>query len=46
MRQAIARLESVEFGSFEANRFHLFLSRPGSAGTVYSKLAEFSFTAA
>lgn len=46
MRQAMARLDSVEFGSFEADRFHLFLSSPGAAGTVYSKLAEFPFAAA
>lgn len=46
MRQALARFESTEFGSFEASCFHLFLSRPGSAGTVYTKLAAFPFTAA
>lgn len=44
MRQTIARMDSLEFGSFEADRFYLYLSRPGSAGSVYSKLAEFPFT--
>jgi RNA 2',3'-cyclic 3'-phosphodiesterase len=44
MRQTIARIESLEFGSFEADRFHLYLSRPGPAGSVYSKLVEFPFT--
>ena len=41
IRQAIAKIESLDFGSFEANRFYLYLSRPGSAGSVYTKLAEF-----
>ena len=41
MRQAIANLESFDFGTVETDRFHLYESRPGSAGTVYSKLAEF-----
>lgn len=41
VRQAIAKLESLDFGSFEADRFHLYLSRPGPAGSVYTKLAEF-----
>jgi RNA 2',3'-cyclic 3'-phosphodiesterase len=43
MRQSIAQIDSLEFGSFDADRFHLYLSRPGSAGSVYSKLAEFPF---
>ena len=41
MRNAIANLQSFDFGSVETDRFHLYESRPGSAGTVYSKLAEF-----
>ena len=41
MRTAIARLDSSDFGSFETDRFYLYESRPGSAGTVYSKIAEF-----
>lgn len=44
MRQAIARTDSLEFGSFHVERFHLYLSRPGSAGSVYSKVAEFPLT--
>ncbi|MGI8741486.1 MAG: RNA 2',3'-cyclic phosphodiesterase [Bryobacteraceae bacterium] len=46
MQQAIAKFESLEFGSAEADRFHLYLSRPGSAGTVYTKLAEFKLAGA
>jgi 2'-5' RNA ligase len=41
MRDAITRLDSSDFGSVETDRFYLYESRPGSAGTVYSKLAEF-----
>lgn len=45
MRQAIAQLDTVDFGAFEADRFHLYLSQPGAAGSVYTKLAEFPFAA-
>jgi 2'-5' RNA ligase len=41
LRQAIAKLDSVEFGSFEATTFYLYLS----AGGVYTKLSEFRFAA-
>ena len=40
IRQAIAQLPSVEFGAFEADRFHLYLSKPGPAGSIYTKLAD------
>ena len=43
LREAIERLESVEFGSFPADRFHLFRSQPGSAGSIYTKLSEYPF---
>jgi 2'-5' RNA ligase len=43
LRQAIARIESAEFGTFEANSFFLYLSKPGAAGSVYTKLEEFGF---
>ena len=41
LREAIAHLESVEFGSFAAHSFHLYRSQPGAGGSVYHKLAEF-----
>jgi len=41
LRQAVAALPSLEFGSFAADRSFLYLSRPGPAGSVYTKLAEF-----
>jgi len=45
LRSAIAQLESVEFGTFQVDRFHLFRSQPGSAGSIYTKLSEFLFEA-
>jgi 2'-5' RNA ligase len=44
LREAIAALHSLDFGHFEADRFFLYQSRPGRAGSVYTKLAEFLFT--
>lgn len=41
LRQAIAQLDSLEFGRFRPAQFHLYLSRPGPRGSVYSKLASF-----
>jgi 2'-5' RNA ligase len=43
LRSAIAQLESVEFGAFEVDRFYLFRSQPGSAGSIYTKLSEYVF---
>jgi 2'-5' RNA ligase len=39
--EAIAALPSLDFGGFSADRFFLYQSRPGPAGSVYTKLAEF-----
>ena len=39
--QAVARLPSLDFGSFTADRFHLYQSRTAPTGSVYTKLAEF-----
>jgi 2'-5' RNA ligase len=46
LRSAIAQLESVEFGSFAVNRFYLYRSQPGPAGSIYTKLCEYPFQAA
>ena len=45
LRGAIAKLESAEFGSFEADRFYLYRSQPGSAGSIYTKLSSYPFQA-
>ena len=43
LRNAIAQLETSEFGVFLADRFFLYRSQPGSAGSIYTKLSEFPF---
>jgi 2'-5' RNA ligase len=43
LREAIQRGADLEFGSFTATRFHLYQSRPGPGGSVYTPLAEFPF---
>ncbi len=43
LRGAIEKLDSLEFGSFTADRFFLFRSQPGSAGSIYTKLSEYRF---
>jgi RNA 2',3'-cyclic 3'-phosphodiesterase len=45
LRNAAATVESAEFGSFQVDRFYLFRSQPGSAGSIYTKLSEFPFQA-
>lgn len=45
LQSAIAQLESLEFGCFQASRFYLYRSQPGSAGSIYSKLLEYPFQA-
>jgi RNA 2',3'-cyclic 3'-phosphodiesterase len=44
LRQAVADLESVDFGSFNAASFCLYRSQPGAAGSIYTKIAEYRFT--
>lgn len=44
LRQAVADLVSVDFGTFTADRFFLYRSQPGSAGSIYTKLAEYPLT--
>jgi RNA 2',3'-cyclic 3'-phosphodiesterase len=41
LREAIDKLESTDFGSFRPDRFHLYLSKPGPSGSIYTKLADF-----
>ena len=46
LRERIAELASsgaaFDFGSFTAAEFHLYLSKPGPAGSVYTQLASYS----
>ncbi len=41
LRRAIAALEDVDFGKFSPDRFFLYLSEPGQAGSIYTKLHEY-----
>jgi len=41
LRNAIAQLESVDYGSFLVDRFYLYRSQPGQAGSIYTKLSEY-----
>jgi 2'-5' RNA ligase len=40
----VEQLGEPDFGSFAADRFYLYLSKPGRSGSVYTKLSEFPFT--
>ena len=46
LHSAIEQLGSAEFGTFLADRFYLFRSQPGAAGSIYTKLSEYPFRAA
>ena len=43
LHHMIESLESTEVASFQADRFYLYRSQPGSAGSIYTKLSEFRF---
>ncbi|MGH9657358.1 MAG: RNA 2',3'-cyclic phosphodiesterase [Bryobacteraceae bacterium] len=43
LREAIRVAGPREFGSFTATSFALYRSRPGPAGSVYTKLSEYPF---
>jgi 2'-5' RNA ligase len=44
LRESIAGLASLDFGSFEAANFFLYRSQLRPTGSVYTKLAEFPLT--
>lgn len=44
LRESVASLPSLDFGSFTADRFFLYHSRTGAGGSVYTKLSEFPLT--
>ncbi len=45
LQQAVAALDSTEFGSFKADHFHLYLSETGPNGLKYIRLADFPLEA-
>jgi 2'-5' RNA ligase len=44
LRSHTANLKDMDFGSFEATSFHLYLSQPGASGSVYTELATWSLS--
>lgn len=44
LRQEIAALPSVDFGSFTAGEFHLYQSRLTSGGSIYTRIADYPFS--
>jgi len=45
LHMTIAQLPAVDFGTFAADRFYLYLSERNAAGSVYTKLEEFKLSA-
>jgi len=43
LRERIADMKNPALGSFEAAEFHLYLSKPGPASSVYTRLASYAF---
>jgi 2'-5' RNA ligase len=41
LREHVASLAKHDFGAFQATDFHLYHSKPGRSGSVYTKLASF-----
>ena len=46
LRKAVSGLPSTEFGSFVADRFHLYVSELTPAGSIYTPLDEFEIVRA
>jgi len=44
LRKEVAALGQPDFGAFNADRFFLYLSKPGPSGSVYTKLSEYPFS--
>ena len=43
-RQAVQGLPTQDFGVFRSDRFHLYLSRPGPSGSVYTRIESHNFS--
>ena len=46
LHRIVSELENADFATFMADRFYLYRSQPGSAGSIYTKLSEFRFAQA
>jgi 2'-5' RNA ligase len=41
LREHIANMTNFDFGTFHVSEFHLYLSKPGRGGSVYTILATY-----
>jgi 2'-5' RNA ligase len=41
LREYIAKMTNFDFGTFEVSEFHLYLSKAGPSGSVYTRLATY-----
>jgi 2'-5' RNA ligase len=46
LRKHIANMTNFDFGTFQVSEFHLYSSKPGPAGSVYTRLADYPLPAA
>ena len=46
LHEMVSELENADFATLTADRFYLYRSQPGSAGSIYTKLSEFRFAEA
>jgi len=42
LRQHISKMTDLDFGKFTVSEFHLYLSKPGPSGSVYTILSSYS----
>jgi 2'-5' RNA ligase len=46
LREHIAKMTNFDFGTFQASEFHLYLSKTGPKGSIYTPLATYPLLAA
>ena len=46
LRQHIAKMTNFDFGTFQVSEFHLYLSKTGPGGSIYTALATYPLLAA
>jgi 2'-5' RNA ligase len=46
LREHIAKMTNFDFGTFQVSEFHLYMSKTGPKGSVYTKLASYPLPAA
>jgi 2'-5' RNA ligase len=46
LREHIAHMTNFDFGTFQVSEFHLYLSKTGPSGSIYTQLATYSLHSA